>query len=118
MAQSFSLKKYLSKITAHQLLSELIAKHGGEVLFEINEQTPRKLALQLMEDTIKALDTEKRLEVTKDLSFIASTTSTYTASLGKKLFKKETGKEFEPELECSTDADVVLYLHVRHGDMA
>ena len=118
MAQSFSLKKYLSKITTHQLLSELIAKHGGEVFFEINKETPRKLALQLMEDAIKALDTEKRLEVTKDLSFIASTTSTHTASLGKKLFKKKTGKEFEPELECSTDADVVLYLHVRHGNMA
>lgn len=118
MAQSFSLKKYLSKITAHSLMSELIANHGEQALFEINEQTPRKLAIQLMEDAVKALDTEKRLEVIKELSYISSITSTHTARLGKKLFKKENGKEFEPEVECATEADTVLYFYLRHRETA
>jgi hypothetical protein len=49
MAQSFSIKKYLSKLQSHELLSELIANHGAQALFEINDQTPRKLAVQLMD---------------------------------------------------------------------
>jgi hypothetical protein len=118
MAQSFSLKKYLSKVNAHPLLAELIARHGEQTIFEINEQTPRKLAVQLMEDAIKMLDTEKRLDVMKDLSYVSSITSTHTASLGKKIFKENTGKSFEPEVECVSDADVVLYLHLRHEEIA
>lgn len=118
MAQSFSLKRHLSKVTAHPLLSELIANHGEQAFFEINEQTPRKLAVQLMEDSVKALDTEKRLDVMKDLSYVSSITSAHTASLGKKLFKKETGKDFEPDIECPTDADTVLYFFLRHENIA
>ncbi len=117
MAQSFSIKKYLSKLQSHQLLSELIAHHGAQALFEINDQTPRKLAIQLMEDSIKSLDTEKRLEVVKDLSFIASVTSAHTSSLGKKLFKQETNKDFEGDVECATDTDIILYLYLRHEDI-
>lgn len=118
MAQSFSLKKYFSKIFAHQLISELANNHDAQLFFEINDQTPRKLAVQLMEDSIKSLDTEKRLEILKDLSYISSITSAHTASLGKKLFKEETGKDFEPEIECNNDYDVVLYLYLRHNDIA
>ncbi|HCC06113.1 TPA: hypothetical protein DEP94_02015 [Candidatus Nomurabacteria bacterium] len=118
MAQSFSLKKYFSKIFAHQLISELADTHGAQLFFEINNQTPRKLAVQLMEDSIKSLDTEKRLDILKDLSYISSITSAHTASLGKKLFKEETGKDFEPEIECNSDYDVVLYLYLRHNDIA
>ncbi len=114
MAKSFSTKKYFSKLFAHSLVSELAANHGAQLFFEINDQTPRKLAIQLMEDSIKSLDTGKRLEVLKDLSYIASITSTHTALLGKKLFKVETGKEFEPEVECKSDADVLLYIFLRH----
>ncbi|MEN9338153.1 MAG: hypothetical protein RIQ41_467 [Candidatus Parcubacteria bacterium] len=117
MAQSFSTKKYFSKIVAHTLVSELVAQHDAQVFFDINDQTPRKLAIQLMEDSIKSLDTEKRLDVLKDLSFVASITSSHTASLGKKLFKQETGKDFEPEVECVSDADTVLYLFVRHPEI-
>jgi hypothetical protein len=118
MAQSFSTKKYFSKIFAHQLISELVANHGTQLFFEINDQTPRKLAVQLMEDSIKSLDTEQRLNVIKDLSYISSITSAHTASLGKKLFKEETKKEFEPEIECTSDSDVVLYLFLRHEKIA
>lgn len=118
MAQSFSIKKYLSKLTSHELLSELIGSKGGQAFFEINDQTPRKLAVQLMEDSIKSLDTEMRLDVTKDLSYVSSITNMHTASLAKKLFKEEIGKEFEPEIECSTDTDLVLYFFLRHGDIA
>jgi len=118
MAQSFSLKKYFSKIFAHQLISELADTHGAQLFFEINDQTPRKLAVQLMEDSIKSLDTEKRLDILKDLSYISSITSAHTASLGKKLFKEVTGKDFEPEIECVSDYDVVLYLYLRHNDIA
>lgn len=114
MSQSFSTKKYLSKLFAHQLIGDLIAKHGDQVFFDINDQTPRKLAIQLMEDSIKSLDTEKRLNVLKELSFVSSITSSHTASLGKKLFKQETGKDFEPEIECTSDTDIMLYLFLRH----
>jgi hypothetical protein len=114
MAQSFSLKKYLSKLYAHPLLSELIANKGEQAFFEIGDQTPRKLAIQMMEDSIKALDTEKRLDTIRDLSFVSSITNAHTASLGIQLFKEETGKEFEPEVECASDADIVLYFFLRH----
>lgn len=118
MAQSLSLRKYFSKVNAHSLVTELIGNHGIQVFLEINGETPRKLAVQLMEDAIKALDTEKRLEVIKELSFVSSITSTHTASLGRKLFLREMGKEFEPEVECVSDADIVLYLHLRHEKIA
>jgi hypothetical protein len=118
MAQSFTTKKYFSKIFAHQLISELAEHHGAQLFFEINDQTPRKLAVQLMEDSIKSLDTEQRLAILKDLSFVSSITSAHTASLGKKLFKAETKKEFEPEIECTTPHDIVLYLFLRHEDIA
>lgn len=74
--------------------------------------------MQLMEDSIKSLDTEKRLEITKDLSYISSITSAHTAVLGKKLFKANSGKEFEPEVECKSDADIMLYLFLRHEEIA
>lgn len=118
MAQSFSTKKYFSKIFAHQLLSELASRHDTQLFFEINDQTPRKLAVQLMEDSIKSIDTSKRLDVLRDLSFASSITSAHTAHLGKKLFKAETGKDFEPEIECKGDHDTVLYLFLRHEAIA
>lgn len=118
MAQSFSTKKYFSKIFAHQLISELASNHGAQLFFEINDQTPRKLSVQLMEDSIKTLDTEKRLEMMKDLSYVSSITSAHTAHLGKKIFKEETGKDFEPEIECRSDHDVVLYIYLRHEEIA
>lgn len=114
MASSFSVKKYLSKITAPSLLSELAAGHDTQLLFDINDQTPRKLAIQLMEDGIKSLETEKRLDVLKDISYVASLTNQHTARLGKILFKEEFGKEFEADVECTTDHDLVLYLYLRH----
>ena len=118
MAQSFSVKKYLSKLYAPSLLSELASNYDVQLFFEINDQTPRKLAIQLMEDSIKSLDTEARLSVTKDLSYVSSITSAHTASLAKKLFKVETGKDFEAEIECTSDTDVVLYFFLRHEDIA
>lgn len=118
MAQSFSTKKYFSKLFAHELISELASNHGGQLFFEINDQTPRKLAIQYMEDGIKSLDTAQRLEVLKDLSYVASVTNAHTASLGKKIYLQETGKEFEPEIECVSDTDIVLYLFLRHEEIA
>lgn len=118
MAQSFSTKKYFSKIFTPSLISELAQKHGTQLFFEINDQTPRKLAVQLMEDSIKSLDTEKRLDVLKDLSYVSSITSSHTASLGKKLFKEETGKDFEPEVGCVSPHDIVLYIYLRHEEIA
>lgn len=118
MAQSFSTKKYLSKLYAPSLLSELATRHSSTLFFEINDQTPRKLALQLMEDAVKSLEIEKRLDMLKDLSFVSSITSPHTARLAKSLFKKETGKEFEPDIECSSDTDIVLYFFLRHDDIA
>lgn len=118
MAKSFSLKKYLSKIFAHQLIGELASNHGAQLFFEINEQTPRKLAIQLIEDSIKSLDTEIRLEILKELSFVSSITSANSASLGKKIFKEETGTDFEPEIECTSDNDVILYIYLRHDKIA
>ena len=118
MAQSFSPKKYFSKLYAHQLLSELAEAHATHMFFEINDQTPRKLAISLMQDSLKALDTEKRMAILKDLSYVASMTSAHTALLGKIIFKEETGKEFEPDVECVSDHDVVLYFFLRHKDIA
>ncbi len=118
MSQSFSTKKYFSKISAHKLIEKLATDHGVQLFFEINEQTPRKLAISLMEDSVKSLDPEKRLEIIKELSYISSITSSHTASLGKKLFKEETGIPFEPEIECKNDNDVVLYLYLYHEDIA
>lgn len=118
MASSFSSKKYFSKLFAHELIAELAKKHGGQLFFDINDQTPRKLAVQLMEDSIKSLDTPVRLEVLKDLSFASSITNSHTASLGKKLFKEEMKKEFEPEIECTSDTDLILYLCLRHEKIA
>lgn len=118
MAQTFSPKKYFSKLTTPTLLSELAAKHNSQLFFEINDQTPRKLAISMMEDSIKSLDTEQRLAVLKDLSFVSSITSAHTASLAKKLFAETTGKAFEPEIDCVTDTDMVLYFFIRHEDIA
>ncbi|MDB5260598.1 MAG: hypothetical protein JWN37_829 [Candidatus Nomurabacteria bacterium] len=118
MAQSFSTKKYFSKLFAHQLLSELAQKHNTQLFFEINDQTPRKLAVELMEDSVKSMDTDNRINFLKDLSYISSITNSHSATLGKKLFKNETGKDFEPEVECATDTDVVLYFFLRHNDIA
>ncbi|MEI6810592.1 MAG: hypothetical protein WCK60_00920 [Candidatus Nomurabacteria bacterium] len=117
MAQSFSIKKYLSKISAHQLIEKIATKHGVQLMFEINDQTPRKLAVSLMEDSIKALDPEVRLEIIKEFSYISSITSSHTASLGKKLYKEQTGASFEPEIKCNSDSDTVLYLYLQHKDI-
>jgi hypothetical protein len=70
-----------------------------------------------MEDSIKALDPEKRLAIIKDLSYISSITSAHTARLGRKLYKEATKNDFEPEIECNTDNDVVLYFFLRHEDI-
>lgn len=117
MAQSFSLKKYLSKLYAPSLIAELAQKHGEQVLFDINDQTPRKLAIQMMEDSIKAIDTEKRLAMLQELSYVSSITNAHTATLAKKLFKEEKGVDFESELETQSDHDTVLYFYLRHEDM-
>lgn len=117
MASSFSPKRYLSKIHAPQLLSELIAHHGEQALFEINDQTPRKLAVELMTDSIKNLDTSARLAVLRDLAYVSSITSEHTARCAKKLFQEQ-GVAFEPEIECITDHDLILYIYLRHTDVA
>lgn len=117
MAQSFSLKRYLSKLHAHQLLTELAQAHGEQILLDIGEQTPRKLAIQMMTEAITSLPVEPRLALLKDLSYVSSITSTHTASLAKKCFFKETGKLFEPEVPCDHDTDTVLYFFSRHSDI-
>ena len=115
---TFSSKKYFSKIKAPSLFTELARSHGEQVLFDINEQTPRKLAIQMMEDSFKSLPTEARLSVAKDLSFLSSITTPQSASLGKKLFKELEGKEFEPEVECVTNEDLMLYFFIHHEDIS
>jgi hypothetical protein len=117
MAQSFSLKKYLPKIHAHPLISDLATTHDSQILLDIGEDTPRKVAIGLMEDSIKSLDTEARIGFLKDLSFISSITNKQSASLGRKLFRETVGKEFEPEIECTSDEDVMLYLYLKHEDL-
>jgi hypothetical protein len=117
MAQSSSLKKYLPKIHAYPLVAELATTHKAQLLFDISEDTPRKTAIALMEEGIKSLDTEARIGVLKDLSFISSVTTKESARLGRKLFKEMLGKEFEPEVECSTDEDIMLYLFLRHDEI-
>lgn len=118
MAQSFSTKRYFSKIFAHQLIEKIALKHGAQLFFEVTEQTPRKLVLSLMEDSIKSIEPSKRLEIIKDLSYVSSITSSHTASLGKKLYKEETGQDLEPEIKCQNDYDILLYIYLYHEEIA
>lgn len=115
---TFSSKKYFSKIYVPSLFADLAQQHGEQLLFDIGEQTPRKLAIQLMEDGLKSLPTEMRLAVIKDLSYLSSITTPHAPALGKKLFKELEGKEFEPEVECVSAEDTMLYFFLHHEDIA
>ncbi len=64
------------------------------------------------------METEKRLEIIKELSYLASITNGHSASLGKKLHKEQTGKACEPEIECISDQDFMLYFYLRHEEIA
>lgn len=114
---TFSSKKYFSKIYAPSLFADLAARHGEQVLFDIGEQTPRKLAIQMMEDSFKSLPTETRLAVAQDLSYLSSITTSHSQALGKKLYMEVKGKEFEPEVECTSAEDAMLYFFLNHEDI-
>ena len=117
MAQSFSTKKYFSKIFVPSLIQKLYAKHNAEVFFDINDQTPRKTAVDMMVESFTVLDPAQKIDIEGELSYISSFSTKHTARLAKLLYKETTGKEFEPEVECTTDHDYALYFSLYHEDL-
>ncbi len=117
MAQSFSPKKYFSKVYAYDLLKDLYKKHNAEVFVEVNDQTPRKVAVDMMLESFNAIDTEQKIDIEKELTNIASFSTDNTALLAKNLFKEIYKKEFEPEVECESAHDVILYFFLNHEDL-
>ena len=64
----FLRKIFFKKFLQYELVSRTHRRAWWSgFFFEINIQTPRKLAVSMMEDAIKSLDTEQRPTVTKDL---------------------------------------------------
>ncbi len=114
---TFSLKRYLSKVYTYELLNELFKKHKVTAFFEISDSIPRKAALDIILDTFKGLDIGKRIDIEKELSYVSTFSTAFAASLYKKLLTKELSSTFEPEIECPTDTDMVLYCFLRHRDL-
>ena len=114
---TFSLKKYIGKIYAYELWNELLKGHKVTAFFEISESVPRKAAIDIISDTFKGIDIGKRIDIEKELSYISTFSTPFAASLYKKLLTKELGSTFEPEIECPTDADMVLYCFLRHREL-
>lgn len=114
---SFSAKKYFSKIYTTELLTELYKKHGAEAFIEINDQTPRKTAVNMMLESFNSIDPEQKIDIEKELTFISSFSSDNTALLAQKLFKEINSKEFETEIECISPHDIILYFFLRHNDL-
>ncbi len=114
---TFSFKKYISKIYAYELWNELLKSHNVSAFFEISDSIPRKTAIDIIQDTFKGIDQSKRIDIEKELSYVSTFSTQYAASLYKKLITKEQGVPFEPEIECESDADVVLYCYLHHREL-
>jgi len=67
---TFSLKKYASKIYAYELFNELFKRHNVDAFFEISDSVPRKVAIEIIQDTFKSIDIGKRIDIEKELSYI------------------------------------------------
>ncbi len=114
---SFSLAKYIKKLHAHALFSELAKKHGEQLFFDISEQTPRKVAVEIMIENIKSIDTEKRIAVEEELAYIYSVSTKHASTLLLSLYEKEHSTAFEGEIECISDVDTVLYFYLHHNTL-
>lgn len=114
---TFSLKKYASKIYAYELYNELFKTYKVSAFFEISDSVPRKAAIDIVLDTFKGLDIGKRIDIEKELAYIFTFSTVHAATLYKKLIEKELGVPFEPEIECASDADLVLYCYLRHRNL-
>ncbi len=114
---TFSLKKYISKVYAYELYNELFKTHKVSAFFEISDSVPRKAALDIIQDTFKGIDIGKRIDIEKEIAYIFTFSTVHAATLYKKLIEKELGVPFEPEIECASDADLVLYCYLRHRNL-
>lgn len=117
MPQKFSPKKYFSKIYAVDLLKELYQKHGETMFIEVNEQTPRKTAIDMILESFNNLEIEKKSDIQKDLAYISSFSNSNFSILARKLFKDIKGLAFEPEIQCASDHDLTLYFFLRHNEL-
>lgn len=114
---TFSLKKYASKIYTYDLYNELFKKHKVTAFFEISDSVPRKAALDIILETFKGLDIGKRIDIEKELSYVNSFSTEHAARIYSSLISDELGASFEPEIECSSPQDIVLYCYLRHPDL-
>ena len=114
---TFSLKKYASKIYAYELYNELFKTHNVSAFFEISDSVPRKAAIDIILDTFKGLDIGKRIDIEKELSYINSFSTERAARIYSSLISDELGATFEPEIECSSPQDIVLYCFLRHRSL-
>ncbi len=114
---TFSLKKYVSKIYAYELYNELFKKHKVTAFFEISDSVPRKAALDIIGETFKGLDIGKRIDIEKELSYINSFSTEHAARIYSSLISDELGATFEPEVECTSPQDIVLYCYLRYEEL-
>jgi hypothetical protein len=114
---TFSLKKYASKIYAYELYNELFKKHKVSAFFEISDSVPRKAAIDIVLDTFKGLDIGKRIDIEKELSYVSSFSTEHAAKIYSSLISDELGATFEPEIECTSAQDTVLYCFLRHPEL-
>jgi hypothetical protein len=114
---TFSLKKYASKIYAYELYNELFKKHNVSVFFEISDTIPRKTAIDIIQDTFKGIDIGKRIDIEKELSYVNSFSTEHSARIYSLLIQEKTKLPFEPEIECTSPQDIVLYAYLRHTDL-
>lgn len=114
---SFSPKKYFSKIQSPEVLIAYYKTHTIQAFFEINEQTPRKQAVEIMMDFYKSLDPAKKYDIDRELALLHSLSTKYAPTLFINVLKKSGVNAEITTLECITDHDKVMYYYTHHKDI-
>ncbi len=103
------IKKCVAKVTPPKLIEELIRQSGGDTLLEINEETPKKIAQDMMLDAMRSQDIDVHITIEENLLLALTAMTPQTRVILKELYQNESGKTFEPLVECLSDFDYALY---------
>jgi hypothetical protein len=114
---SFSPKNYFKKIQTPEVLTKFYGDNGIQAFFEINEQTPRKRAVEIMLDFYLSLSPEEKYDIERELALIDSLSTKYAPDIFAKILKQNGAKNTEMLIECVTDHDKVLYYYTHHRDI-
>lgn len=111
MAKAFSTKNFFKKIYSPDLLVEFYKRHDITALFELTEHSSRKDVVNTLTDFYISLSPEQKIDIEKELALIHSVSSKHTPLLLAQLLKEKKIKD-EPQIECISDHDMVLYRYM------